>query len=58
MLSPFAMYAPLARPDYYEDSATTWRRQPTTDLPSAQLAAGREGRHLIASHVHHHPIVE
>ncbi|MFF7988127.1 hypothetical protein ACFZDK_55685 [Streptomyces sp. NPDC007901] len=58
MLSSFATYAPLARSDYYEDSATTRCRRPTTNLPSVQLAAGREGRHLAASHVHHHPIVE
>lgn len=34
------MYAPLARSDYYEDSATIRCHQPTTGLPSARLAAG------------------
>lgn len=58
LLSPFAVYAPLARSDYYRDSATARCRQPTTNLPSTRLAAGREGRHPAASHVHHHPIVE
>jgi hypothetical protein len=55
MLSSFAMYAPLARSDYYEDSATPRCRQLTTGLPFSQLAVRRRGQHQDASHVHHHP---
>ncbi|MEU4205944.1 hypothetical protein AB0B79_39980 [Streptomyces sp. NPDC039022] len=44
MLVSFAMYAPLARSDYYETSAPPDSRQSATDLPAARLAAGREGR--------------
>ena len=58
LLAPFAMYAPLTRSDYYGASATSRGHQPTTGLPSAWLAARREGRHQDASHVHHHPVDE
>jgi len=58
LLAPFAMYAPLTRPDYYGTSATPRSRQPTTGLPAAWLAARREGRHQDASHVHQSPVDE
>jgi hypothetical protein len=44
LLVPFAMYAPLARSDYYETSAPPDGPQPATDLPLDQagcLAVGR-----------------
>ncbi|MEU3656115.1 hypothetical protein AB0E67_25555 [Streptomyces sp. NPDC032161] len=44
MLVSFAMYAPLARSDYYETSAPPDGRQLATDLPAAGLAVRREGR--------------
>jgi hypothetical protein len=49
------MYAPLARSDYYETSATIWHHRPTTSLPFTRR---RDGRHQTASHVHHHPVDE
>jgi hypothetical protein len=44
LLVSFAMYAPFARPDYYETSAPPGGHQSATDLPAAGLAARREGR--------------
>jgi hypothetical protein len=38
------MYAPFARPDYYETSAPPDGHQPATDLPAAGPAARRVGR--------------
>ena len=52
-LSPLAMWPAFPASDYYGDSATPWRHQPTTGLPAAR---GRRGRHHDASHVHHHPV--
>jgi len=43
LLAPFAMYAPFARPDYYEASAPPDSLQPTTDLPTNELDTRREG---------------
>ncbi|WAZ26815.1 hypothetical protein STRCI_008462 [Streptomyces cinnabarinus] len=44
MLVSFAMYAPLARSDYYETSAPPNGHQLATDLPASELAVRREGR--------------
>jgi hypothetical protein len=49
------MYAPFARSDYYEDSATPEHHQLTTCLPLSRLDAENFGRYPDASHVHHHP---
>lgn len=43
LLAPFAMCAPLTRSDYYEASATSWSRQPTTGL-ALRLAGCQTGR--------------
>src|SRR6266487_3593231 len=37
LLTPFAMCAPLARPDYYGASAPSRDRQPATSLPTTGL---------------------
>jgi hypothetical protein len=50
------MWPALPTAEYYGDSATPGRRQPTADLPAAVLAARREGRHPDASHVHCVPV--
>ncbi|MEU4213237.1 hypothetical protein AB0F13_25175 [Streptomyces sp. NPDC026206] len=44
MLVSFAMYAPLARSDYYETSVPPDGPQLATDLPAAGLAVRREER--------------
>ena len=44
LLAPFAMYVPLARPDYYEASAPPSGPQPATGLPTTRPAAWRPGR--------------
>ncbi|QRX89485.1 hypothetical protein [Streptomyces noursei] len=44
MLVSFAMYAPLARSDYYETSAPPDGHQSATDLPAAAPDARRKGR--------------
>ena len=54
-LSPFAMNPALPGSDYYEDSAPSWRQQPTADLPATRR---RGGQHQDGSHVHHQPIGE
>jgi hypothetical protein len=51
-LSPFPMCRAFPGSQYYGDSATTWCLQRASRLPAGRLAAAREGRHQIASHVH------
>ncbi|HSH58285.1 MAG TPA: hypothetical protein VK988_01340 [Acidimicrobiales bacterium] len=51
-LSPFPMWPAFPASEYYGDSATTRRHQRASRLPADQLAAGREGQHRVASHVH------
>ncbi|TRO55468.1 hypothetical protein E4K73_50490 [Streptomyces sp. IB201691-2A2] len=44
MLVSFAMYAPLARSDYYETSVPPSGHQLATNLPASGLAVRWEGR--------------
>lgn len=46
----------LPASDYHEGSATTRHHQLTMSLPAARLAARREGRYPVASHVHYPPV--
>ena len=50
------MYTAFPCSDYYGPSAPSRHHQPTVDLPSDQLAAGRVGQHRNGSHVHHAPV--
>ena len=52
------MYAPLARPDYYETSAPPGGHQPATDLPAAGPAARWEGRPQVVPTFTTEPIKE
>jgi hypothetical protein len=53
MLPPFAMYAPLARSDYYGDSAPSRASQPTRACPPPDWVPDGWGRARDGSHVHH-----
>ncbi len=55
-LSPFPMRPAFPASEYYGDSATTRRQQRASRLPTGRLAADREGRHRVASHVHCCPL--
>jgi hypothetical protein len=52
------MYAPFARSDYYETSASPGGHQSATDLPAAGPAARREGRPQVVPTFTTEPIKE